>query len=142
MRGYGYGAAAATPAPVPYDKQTDDFLIGIINRYGARLREIHNRLEDKTLSEKEKTDLLAEQRKLIDSYWTPAKTNLEKRGYKIAIDKSQAIIITAPGKSPVVTLPGTKSNMMPILLLGAAAAGAYWYFVMRKKSAGLSALMS
>jgi hypothetical protein len=155
MRGYGFGAT--TPAPVPYEKQTNDFLIGIINKYGARLREIHNRLKLTTLSAKERSDLVAEQKKLVDGYWTPAKTNLEKRGYKVQIDAKQAIIITPPAKtaaSPVVLPPKpaptpivansapAKSGGMTMILLAAAAAGAYWYFVMRKQSPGLAALRS
>jgi hypothetical protein len=154
MRGYGYGYGATAPAPVPYEKQSNDFLIGIINKYGAKLKQIAIQLGSTKLSATDRAKIKAEETRILSGYWNPAKRVLTSRGYKVEVVSGQ-IKVTAPAKTaapaPTVRVskpaveksaPVKKSALTTILLLAAAAGGAYWYFVMRKKSPGLSFLMS
>lgn len=149
MYGYGYYGATQTPAPVPYSKQTDQFLIGIINQYGSQLKTIAAKIEDPKVPAAEKTNLKAQQTSILTSYWNPAKAELTKRGYTITVTAAKEMQILSPSKTSLPSsIPATKASQIavstgtsskagitPAMIVLVLAAGAFWWLKNRKQPA-------
>lgn len=131
-------------AKVPYSKQSNDFLIRVLKAKEPILKSLSDKLSDKKLPASQRSKLLAEQKRVILGFWNPAKANLTSRGYKVSV-VNRKLVITPPGSAaPASVSPAEPTGKAPksLVLAAIAAAGLYWYFVMRKQSPGISALQS
>jgi hypothetical protein len=135
---------------VPYSKQSNEFLIGVINKVTPELKSLAAKLANKSLTSSQRAPLLARQKKVLTGYWNPAVKYLRERGYNVSVSGGK-VNITPPKKVAIPSAPpASRSTPEPIpsgkktnlILMAVAAAGLYWYFVMRKKAPELSSFQS